>query len=68
MAKVRELLELTNEPVALISRSVGYLDMSNFHRLLQRGAGSASRHESPDRRTGRRVSRRGSVPLPPDSS
>ncbi|MFB7864532.1 helix-turn-helix domain-containing protein [Streptomyces sp. NPDC056069] len=51
IAKVRELLELTNEPVALISRSVGYLDMSNFRRPLQRGAGSASRHESADRRT-----------------
>ncbi|MFG3370912.1 helix-turn-helix domain-containing protein [Streptomyces sp. NPDC090032] len=37
--KARELLELTNEPVAQISRGVGYLDVSNFHRLFQRATG-----------------------------
>ncbi|MGI5218267.1 helix-turn-helix domain-containing protein [Nocardia sp. CA-290969] len=36
IAKARELLELTNEPVARISRSVGYLDVSNFRRFSPR--------------------------------
>ncbi|KUN29753.1 hypothetical protein AQJ23_03115 [Streptomyces antibioticus] len=39
IAKARESLELTNEPVAHISRSVGYLDVSNFRRLFQRATG-----------------------------
>ncbi|MFH8490979.1 GlxA family transcriptional regulator [Streptomyces longisporoflavus] len=39
IAKARELLELTNEPVAQISRGVGYLDVSNFRRLFQRATG-----------------------------
>ncbi|MFD7058848.1 helix-turn-helix domain-containing protein [Streptomyces sp. NPDC059906] len=39
IAKARELLELTNEPVAEISRSAGYLDVSNFRRLFQRATG-----------------------------
>ncbi|MEU6423578.1 GlxA family transcriptional regulator [Streptomyces spiralis] len=39
IAKARELLELTNEPVAQISRSVGYPDVSNFRRLFQRATG-----------------------------
>ncbi|MGW5868307.1 GlxA family transcriptional regulator [Streptomyces sp. NPDC055239] len=39
IAKARELLELTSEPVAQISRSVGYLDVSNFRRLFQRATG-----------------------------
>ncbi|WP_370937069.1 GlxA family transcriptional regulator [Amycolatopsis sp. cg13] len=39
IAKARESLELTNEPVARISRSVGYLDVSNFRRLFQRATG-----------------------------
>ncbi|MEU2624948.1 helix-turn-helix transcriptional regulator [Streptomyces sp. NPDC007157] len=39
IAKARELLELTNEPVAQIPRSVGYLDVSNFRRLFQRATG-----------------------------
>ncbi|MEV0333353.1 helix-turn-helix domain-containing protein [Nocardia sp. NPDC050717] len=39
IAKAREALELTNEPVARISRSVGYLDVSNFRRLFQRSTG-----------------------------
>ncbi|MFJ9822819.1 helix-turn-helix domain-containing protein [Streptomyces sp. NPDC101160] len=77
IAKASEFLELTDEPVARISRSVGDVDVSNFRRSSSAprasrrrstGAGSASRHESADRRTCRRVSRRGSVPLPPDSS
>ncbi|MEV5981427.1 helix-turn-helix transcriptional regulator [Streptomyces sp. NPDC052114] len=38
-AKARELLELTNEPVAQISHSVGYLDVSNFRRLFRRATG-----------------------------
>ncbi|MET7609560.1 helix-turn-helix domain-containing protein [Streptomyces seoulensis] len=41
IAKARELLELTNEPVAQISRSVGYLDVSNFRRLFSRTTGVA---------------------------
>ncbi|RSN43431.1 AraC family transcriptional regulator [Amycolatopsis sp. WAC 04197] len=39
IAKARESLELTNEPVARISRGVGYLDVSNFRRLFQRATG-----------------------------
>lgn len=39
IAKARETLELTNEPVARISRSVGYLDVSNFRRLFQHATG-----------------------------
>ena len=39
IAKAREALELTNEPVARISRDVGYLDVSNFRRLFQRATG-----------------------------
>ncbi|MER7558784.1 helix-turn-helix domain-containing protein [Nocardioides sp. NPDC126508] len=39
IAKARESLELTNEPVAQISRSVGYLDVSNFRRLFHRATG-----------------------------
>ncbi|MFZ3592483.1 GlxA family transcriptional regulator [Streptomyces sp. BH104] len=39
IAKARESLELTNDPVAQISRSVGYLDVSNFRRLFQRATG-----------------------------
>nr|WP_218878144.1 helix-turn-helix transcriptional regulator [Streptomyces sp. TLI_55] len=39
IAKARELLELTNEPVAQISRSVGYSDVSHFRRLFQRATG-----------------------------
>ncbi|MEU3529873.1 helix-turn-helix domain-containing protein [Streptomyces sp. NPDC038707] len=37
--RARELLELTNEPVAQISRGVGYLDVSNFRRIFQRVTG-----------------------------
>ncbi|MFJ2899029.1 AraC family transcriptional regulator [Streptomyces sp. NPDC087218] len=33
------MLELTNEPVARISRSAGCLDVSNFRRLFQRATG-----------------------------
>jgi AraC-like DNA-binding protein len=33
------LLKLTNEPVAQIFRSVGYLDVSNFRRLFQHATG-----------------------------
>ena len=39
IAKARVALELTNEPVARISRNVGYLDVSNFRRLFQRATG-----------------------------
>ncbi|MGW5285129.1 helix-turn-helix domain-containing protein [Streptomyces collinus] len=38
-AKARGLLELTNEPVAHVSRSVGYADVSNLRRLFQRATG-----------------------------
>lgn len=39
IAKAREGLELTTASVAQISRSVGYLDVSNFRRLFQRSTG-----------------------------
>ncbi|MEV0254680.1 helix-turn-helix domain-containing protein [Streptomyces sp. NPDC050732] len=39
IAKPRALLELTSEPVAQISRSVGYLDVSNCRRLCRRATG-----------------------------
>lgn len=39
IAKARESLELTTDSVATISRSVGYLDVSNFRRLFQRATG-----------------------------
>ncbi len=39
IAKARESLELTTESVAQVSRSVGYVDVSNFRRLFQRATG-----------------------------
>ncbi|BDZ59868.1 GlxA family transcriptional regulator [Barrientosiimonas endolithica] len=39
IAKARESLELTTDSVGEISRSVGYLDVSNFRRLFQRATG-----------------------------
>ncbi|WP_051166098.1 GlxA family transcriptional regulator [Amycolatopsis orientalis] len=74
IAKARESLELTTEPVARISRSVGYLDVSNFRRLFQRATGvtpseyrnrfgiAARAGSQPDDQA---VSPRGSAPLPP---
>ncbi|GAA2678621.1 AraC family transcriptional regulator [Streptomyces violaceolatus] len=38
-AKARELLEPTDELVAQISRSVGYLHVSNLRRLFQPATG-----------------------------
>ncbi|WP_445398753.1 helix-turn-helix domain-containing protein [Streptomyces sp. LE64] len=77
-ARIAKLLELTSEPVAQVSWGVGYLDVSNFRRLFQRATGvtpsevpEPPRHRgrgSTGRGTRRRVSRRGSAPLPPDSS
>ncbi|WP_218003442.1 helix-turn-helix domain-containing protein [Nocardia transvalensis] len=76
IAKAREALELTNEPVARISRSVGYLDVSNFRRLFSArresrrrstATGSASRHaKAVAKMASRVVSLRGSAGLPPN--
>ncbi|MEI5102980.1 AraC family transcriptional regulator [Streptomyces sp. PmtG] len=63
-------------PLALWT-AVQLADVSNFRRLFQRATGvTPSEYRSrcgiaaraADRRTCRRVSRRGSAPLPPDSS
>lgn len=77
IAKARESLELTTDPVARISRSVGYLDVSNFRRLFQRATGVtpseyrnwfgiATRPASSLSRQD--LSRRGAAPPPPGSS